>query len=185
MAYREALEKSWNELAGLAGGGKISVRFLTDNYDVDIRKRKVSSLSCNIPAREHVSIIILHYLIRRLKDKILPEPKGEWISFKQLEGGEGYYPAFKKRTIDIVLRKYGDNPERLPDAVNRFCAKRVQAGDFGITLEPFDKVPILITMWKGDDEFEPEANMHFDASITGILCTEDIVVMTEFVAHSL
>lgn len=185
MSYKQALEKAWGELSNLAEERNLSVKLLADKYDVDLGKQSVFSTSCNVPAKAHISIIILHYLTQRLKLKILPKPTGKWISFKQLEGGEGYYPAFRKRAIDPILRKYGSNPEALFEATERFCAKRVQTGDVGIVLEVFENVPVLITIWKADEEFGPEVNINFDESISKIFCTEDIAVLTELTAHLL
>ncbi|MBL7068382.1 MAG: DUF3786 domain-containing protein [Candidatus Omnitrophica bacterium] len=185
MGYAQAVEKAWNDITALAGDNKYSVKFLADTYDVDLDKREVISLSCNTPAKEYIIVLLLHYLKKRLKLKILPAPTGEWINFKQLEGGDGYYPAFKKRTIDVVLRKYRANPQAILDLIGRFCAKRVQIGDLGVVIEALEKVPILITLWKGDEEFGPEANILFDAGIAEIFCTEDIVVLTEFLVHLL
>lgn len=103
MSYKQALEKVCGELSNLAEERNPSVKLLADKYDVDLQKRSVFSTSCNAPAKDHISIIILHYLIQTLKLKILPKATGKWISFRQLEGGEGYYPAFKKRAIDPII----------------------------------------------------------------------------------
>ena len=185
MGYAQALDKAWRGFSELSESNTCSIKFLSDAYDIDAAKREVFSVSCNVPAKDHLTILILHYLIKKLELKVLPAPAGEWISFKELEGGAGYYPTFKKRTIDVVMRKYGFTPEALLDLTERFGAKRVQVGDLGIAIEPFENVPVLITLWKGDDEFGPEANIHFDKTISQILCTEDTVVMTEFLVHSI
>ena len=57
--------------------------------------------------------------------------------------------------------------------------------EFSIVLDVFDSVPILITLWRGDEEFSPEVNIIFDKSIKDIFCTEDIVILAEFVAHNI
>ena len=44
---------------------------------------------------------------------------------------------------------------------------------------------MLITIWKADDEFGPDANILFDKNITKIFCIEDTVVLTEIVAHTI
>ncbi|MBU2062961.1 MAG: DUF3786 domain-containing protein, partial [Candidatus Omnitrophica bacterium] len=36
--------------------------------------------------------------------------------------------------------------------------------------------------WRGDDEFGPQANIHFDKSVQEVFCTEDIVVFSENIA---
>jgi hypothetical protein len=140
----------------------------------------VLSLACNALVKDFTAIIILHYLIQRLKS--IPELTGEWLSFKELSGVEGYLPAFRKRSIDPIIRKYGKHPEAMLSVLDRLPGKKVSQGDVGIVLEAFAGVPVLITLWRADDEFGPEANILFDKSITKIFCTEDIVVLAGIIA---
>jgi hypothetical protein len=185
MGYEEALKKAWEDIALLTTEKRFSVRLLSDNYDVDAEKGAVFSLLCNISSKTHVSIIILHYLARRLKLNGLPQPSGEWVDFKELEGGEGYYPAFRKRTIDRILEKYGSDPDALPETADKLPHKKYESSDVGIIIEVMDGVPILITMNRADEEFGPDANILFDKTISSIFCTEDVVVLTEIVTHQL
>jgi hypothetical protein len=182
MGYEAALKKSWAELEAVLPQKTANVRFLADEYSVDLAEKRVLSLSCNVPAKDYAVILILHYLVRGLKG--LPPLTGEWVSFKQLEGGQGYYPTFKKRVIEPILRKYGSNPAALTGAVKRFKAKAVEMADAAVVVEAFEGVPVLLTVWKGDDEFGPEANVLFDKNIAEIFCTEDTIVMAGFVAYS-
>jgi len=46
-------------------------------------------------------------------------------------------------------------------------------------------VPIGLVLWRGDEEFTPEGNVLFDASITGYLPVEDIVILAETVVWKL
>jgi len=200
MSYARALENAWDAFRQAQGLSRakprdglshltedkiLSVRLLADTYDIDLKKRAILSNSCTVPAKEYVGIILLHYVARKSKSGSLPEPSGEWIGFNQLEGGEAYYPTFKKRTIDVIAKKYGSNPDALVKASERFRATPAKSGDVGIVIEALDNVPILIALWRGDDEFGPEANINFDRHISDIFCTEDVVVLTEFLAHSL
>jgi len=183
VGYEVALQKGWDALLKLTQE-RHSVRFLSDTYEVDPVGKKILSLSCNVPAKDYSGILILHYLRCKL-DQGLPGITSRWISFKELTGGEGYYPAFKKRVIDTVMRKYGRKPEALLALVERFKGKTTELADFSVALDVLDGVPILINFWKGDDEFGPEANVLFDKSISDIFCTEDITVLSEIVVHSI
>ncbi|MFA5147391.1 MAG: DUF3786 domain-containing protein [Candidatus Omnitrophota bacterium] len=185
MGYAPALEKAWKELSGLGLPAASTVMFLNGEYAVDPVSKIVLSVSCNVSAKDHYTIIILHYLIHKLRMGELPPPAGEWIDFRQIDGGEGYYASFKKRTIDVIARKYGERPEQLMEAAKRLNGKEAALGDIGVVIEAFQRVPVGLVFWKGDEEFAPEANILFDRGITSILCTEDIVVMTEIIAHSL
>jgi hypothetical protein len=181
MGYNTALSKAWSDLGNPERDRSLSVRFLSDEYAVDLENKRVLSVSCNVPAKDYISILLLHYL--KQKSTGLPRLNGEWVSFMQLEGGQGYYPAFKKRVIEPILRKYGPKPEGILELIGRFKAKSVQLADASVVLDVFDGVPLLITMWRADEDFAPEANVLFDESIKDIFCTEDIVIMAEFVAR--
>jgi len=181
MGYDTALSKAWAELENLTHENNHVVRFLNDEYGIDLGKKSILSLSCNVPPKTHISILILHYLSRRLKG--LPQPAGEWISFRQLDGGQVYYSVFRKRVLEPIIRKYGKNPEGfLSELTKRFKAKEIKQADASVVLEVFDGIPVLITLWQGDEEFSPEANVLFDGNISEIFCTEDTVICAEIAA---
>lgn len=185
MAYAQALEKAWQDVLPALGNKRLSLKLLADTYDIDIEKKTVFSASCNIPAKEYTSIILLHYLVRRHRNDRPFILTGEWIDFNQLPGGPEYYPTFRKRTIDRVIKKYGGSSSGLSEVAERFPAKSGSVGDSSIVIYPFDDVPIMLTLWRADEEFGADANILFDKSIKEIFCTEDIVVLTEIVVHSL
>ena len=186
MGYQQALEKAWDAFSGLPHKGEsASVMLLSDTYTINFKTNTILSDSCNVPAKEHVSIILLHYLANKLGPKALPPLTGEWIDFNEIEGGEGYYPAFKKRAIDRVVKKYGSNPDSIKAALDRMPAEIADKGDVGIIIHPLKEVSILITLSKADEEFGPDANILFDKNISKIFCMEDVVVLTEMVVHLL
>jgi hypothetical protein len=180
MAYDAAIIKAWDDIEKLVPGEKlISLRFFSEEYSVDAAGRKILSLSCNAPAKDFVSILLLHYLKAKLGS--LPELTGEWISFKELSGGESYYPAFRKRAIEPIIRKHGSNPKGIYVALEKVPGEQLKQADAAIRVDAFEKVPLLIEVWAGDDEFPPEANLLFDKSIQKIFCTEDIAVLGGFI----
>jgi hypothetical protein len=159
MGYETALRKAWEGLEAAGIGPRETVRFFGEELRVEPGKRAVLD-SEGRPVKDFTAILVLHYLRRKLAG--LPPLTGKWISFKELDGGEQYYPAFRARAIEPLLKKQG-------------------AGrDLKVTLEPFEGVPLQVVMWAGDEEFPPEATILFDASIRDILCTEDTAVLAGF-----
>jgi len=183
VEYSLALSKAWESLRKASKEKSHAVAFVSDTYTVDPEKELILSLACNSPARQYTAILILHYLLRKFKG--IPVLTGKWISFKELAGGQGYYPTFKKRVIGQIVKKYGAKPEALLRPAGGLKVKKAELADVSVVLEAFEGVPVLITFWRGDDEFGPEANVLFDESIAGIFCTEDIVVLSETIAHAL
>lgn len=180
MSYDIAVNKAWDDLLKLKPNKLNLVKLLADEYSLDFNACKVISLSCNAPAKDFTAILILHYLVRKIKG--LPELTGNWLTFKELSAVEGYQSAFRQRVIERILRKYGKQPEALFSVLERLPGKKVNQADVGIVLEVFKGVPALIELWKPDEEFAAEANILFDKSITEIFCIEDIVVLAEFIA---
>ncbi len=183
MSYDIAINKAWDVLLKLKPDNFVSVKLLADEYSLDLNARKVISLSCNVPAKDFTAILILHYLARKIKG--IPELTGNWLTFKELSAVEGYQAAFRQRVIERILRKYGKQPDTLFSVLERLPGKKVNQADIGIVLEVFEGVPVLIELWKPDEEFGAEANILFDKSITEIFCIEDIVVLAEFIAGQL
>lgn len=183
MGYDIAINKAWEQLLALRPDNNLSVKLLADEYSLDFFARKVMPLSCNVPAKDFTAILILHYLVRKIKG--LPALTENWLTFKELSAVEGYQAAFRQRVIERILRKYGKHPDTLLSVLERLPGKRVNQSDVGIVLEVFDGVPALIELWRPDEEFGCEANILFDKSIIEIFCIEDIVVLAEFIAGAL
>lgn len=183
MGYEVAINKAWDDLFVLKPAQNMSVKFLADEYSVDTKARKVISLSCNVPAKDFTAILILHYLAQKLKG--LPALAGEWLTFRELSGVEGYLAAFRKRSIEPIIKKYGGNPEGISAVLERLPARKINEADAAVIVEAFEGVPVLIKLWHKDEDFGPDANIFFDRSITGIFCTEDIVVLAGAVAYSI
>jgi len=185
MGYEVALNKAWEDLFNLNPNPakNLLIKFMADEYSVDIRERKVLSSSCNIPAKDFISILLLHYLAQQLKG--LPVLSGQWLTFREFSGVEGYYEAFHRRCIEPIIRKYGRNPDALKDIPSRMPARLSDGADISLVIEAFAGVPVLVKLWRQDAEFGPDANMYFDSSIKNIFCTEDIVVLAQIVASQL
>jgi len=183
MVYDIAINKAWEGLAELNTGRNFSVTFFGDEYSVEPAKKQVLSLACNVPAKDFTAILILHYLAQEIKG--LPALAGQWLTFRELAGIEGYEPAFRKRAIEPLISKYGSNPQGLFNVTGRLPAKKVEGADAAVILEAFKGVPALIKIWSQDEEFSSDANIYFDASIVKIFCTEDIVVLAGIIAGKL
>lgn len=120
-------------------------------------------------------LVILHYIAQAQGRPVA----GEWISFRQLSGGEAYYPAFDKRSQQPLLRFFAGRADLLEKAGCSLGGTRAPAADNGVILAALPRVPIAFLFWKGDDELPPEARILFDVSVPAYLSTEDAVVLAQ------
>jgi hypothetical protein len=176
-----AITKAWDALPQAAA--TIPVRFLADTFLVDVKNRKLISLTRERPAGDDVKLLILHYLSRKIAG--LPAPTGKWLSMSELSTAVRFMDVFYRRAVDRITAQYGDDPGRIRKALENTPGRAIDRADSAIVLEVFEGVLMLIEVWRADEEFGPEANILFDRSITDIFCLEDIVVLAEVVATAI
>jgi Domain of unknown function (DUF3786) len=169
MGCEIALDRAWNELNKLSASEVHKVAILTEEYDVNLTDRLVTSRSSGIPAENGISLLILHYLIGLHKYGY--RPTGEWISFNEIWGGISYYPSFRKRTIEPLIEMMRRDPEDLINNIISVGGKVEEGGDLAMVLSTFPGIQIKIVMWRGEGEIPPEVTMLFDKSLADILMT--------------
>lgn len=182
MGYGAALKKAYDSLRGLYGKETVSLRFLSDTYTVDPGIESVTSISGK-PVKDFLVILLLHYVIGKARGSF--SASGQFVSFKDIENGEFYYPAFREGAIKPLIKKFGDSPEKIFGLSDRFNARKIESGDAAVEIDTFDDIPVRIILWRGDEEFPPEATILFDKNLFYIYTTEDIAVFLRVVAHNL
>ncbi|MBN1383800.1 MAG: DUF3786 domain-containing protein [Elusimicrobia bacterium] len=183
MGYEAALKKAWECVEESASEELYEVRFLNRVFIIKLNDKSAVDKTDGRKVKDFISILILHYLEKRIKG--LPLIAGEWISFKELSGGQSYYSAFHKNAIERLISKFEKNPDILSCLPDGLSCRRVEYGDSGIIIDVFEGVPVMITLWKGDDEFKFNANILFDKNISLIFCTEDVSILSGILVRNI
>jgi len=154
---------------------EIIIKYLNQSYQITLPDIGISLLGSveEVPMRD--KILMLHYFISA---KGTPAAD-RLITFRELPEGSIYSPTFSKRTINPLLEHFGKDPHLLVDAGEKLGGHKVDYGDTAVTINAFKRVPITIILWRGDDEFAPQGNILFDATISDCLATEDITVLCQ------
>ncbi len=126
-------------------------------------------------------ILILHYLLNTSGESL----SGETIDFRQVPEGSFYWSAFVSRAKKPLLETFGHDLELYLEAATRMGGVPQKLGDAAATFAAFPLVPITHVLWRGDEEFPPEANILFDATISQHLSTEDIAALSGFSVYRL
>ncbi|WP_051533830.1 DUF3786 domain-containing protein [Desulfitibacter alkalitolerans] len=126
-------------------------------------------------------ILMLHYLARASGNPLT----GNNISYKDLSGGDIYFEPFKKRTILPLIKIFGKNPHKLIEAGKRLGGIESDKGDYSVTINIFPCIPITYVLWKGDDEFPPNATVLFDETANEYLHTEDFAFAASFTVYEM
>jgi len=183
----EALELSWSKIAGdtleslsrnsgarlVKGKKALSLRLIDRDCVVDFESRTIRWSNHNAQELgKHLQILVLHYLAGAGKAQIA----NRLVTYRDFEGGAIYYPAFKVRSINRIVREFGSEPSTLQHLGDAVKAERVELATVGMRAYFFPKLPIVIALWMGDEEVPSSANILFDANAGNIMPTEDLSV---------
>jgi hypothetical protein len=126
-------------------------------------------------------ILILHYIITA---KGTPNT-GKLIGFKQVPGGLFEYASLSREVLAPLLDQFGKEPERLVEAAANLGGSEAGYGDTAVSIKAFPNVPVVIVLWRGDDEFPPNASILFDSTVSNYLSTEDMSVLCARIVEKL
>jgi len=159
----------------------IAIEYLNQLYRITIPNVEVLLADSQevVPIRDR--ILILHYLLSAKGTPIT----NKLIAFKELPGGGNYSRTFSKRAIEPLVEHFGEQPHLLIDIAGKLGAHTVAYGDVAVTVNAFNRVPITIVLWQGDEEFPAQGNILFDAAISDYLSTYDVTVLCESIIWKL
>jgi len=119
-----------------------------------------------------LAILALHYL----NSADGRQPTGKLKHFREFKDGQFYEPAFNRRTKEILVSVFGMDPDPILIAAQKLNGKIIGTGDAAVELPYFPCLPITCILWRGDDEFPPEASVLFDETADLFFSAEDMAV---------
>lgn len=189
--FSDAIAKAWEgikaldptSLAASSGGklqgGTLTIRHLAKEVALDMGSGELK-WSDGSEMEGDFKVVLLHYLLKA-DGKI----DGQWISYRELEGGALYYSVFQGRAIIPLVRSFGDDPGALLTGGEKLGGKPVKRGDASVDFLFFPYLLINVTVWKGDDEVPSSANIMFDGATRRILPAEDVAHLSADLVHEL
>jgi hypothetical protein len=195
-AYRAACEKlaaipNIKEQCGRAGAeydedsNRITVAYLNRQHVLTFSDCQISPKDQYTDAHEEITAmdktLIVHYLTLAKGIAL----SGKLVTYKQVPGGTPYFAGFSQLAVEPLLSHFGEKPERLIPAAGNLGGKKVNRGDAAVTIDAFSRVPVIVVLQKGDEEFPPTASVLFDSTIPDYLPSEDIRILREIIASKL
>jgi hypothetical protein len=139
---------------------------------LDVDSHRFSFMESNQEAPIWLAILTMHYL----NNADGRQPTGKLKHFREFKDGHFYEPAFNRKTKEILVSVFGDNPAGLVAAGQRLRGKILQTGDAAVELAYFPCLPVTCILWQGDEEFPAEASVLFDETADRFFSAEDMAV---------
>jgi len=158
---------------------RVPIPYLGNTYTLTVHNDTISFDDVSGPPKIPDQVLLLHYLITARG-----VPVGdEWITFREVPSGPFYYAAFVKRAILPLGKCFGARPSLFDEVGQVIGQVSPSPGDKALKILALPRVPVVLSLWRGDEEFPPEANLYFDQSIASYLPTEDIAYLAGAVVY--
>jgi hypothetical protein len=140
------------------------ISFLQERYRVTPRDTQVellpgSALSTG-PSIE-LRVILLTYL---LNAQAMPLAN-RLVAGNSLKGGKTFFQGAHRFPVEPLVERYGMDPIGFLDKGLSLGAAQEGYGDAGLRFSALPRVPVVMVLWKGDEEFPARLSCLFDASI--------------------
>ena len=124
-------------------------------------------------------ILFLRYL---LDGRFVP-PTGAYRTYREFPWGEVYLQQFTGRCIKRFAFSYGSRPETLRKVMERLPARPMERGDVSYELTLMDGLTMQLTLWVGDEEFPPNAQILFSDNFRWAFTAEDMANIGDIVLN--
>ena len=165
-----------------SGSAVMTLRFLNKDIEINFPDFRCTYKDSGEEVSIQQQILILHYL-QGAKGNTVSE---QWVAYQEIPDGMFYLDAFLRRAKNPMVQAFGNRPELMSELAKKlYNAGPFEHGDVSMVVQAFPYVPVVLILWKGDDDFPPEGNLLFDKSIAEILSAEDIAWLAGMIIYPL
>ncbi len=154
----------------LADSQYLALSFLGNLFEVGYPQGRVTCDGEDVAQAD--AIIVLHYLAGATGAAL----REQWISLRELPGGEVYLESFRQRSVALLLDCFAEDPQHLWAAVDRLGGQRQNNR---VTVYALPRIPITLVLWVGDEDVSSDGTVLYDASAPLYLPTEDLIVLAD------
>jgi hypothetical protein len=162
--------------------GSYVVSFLQERYRVGPLTTNVELLSGSAlsagPSID-LQVILITYLLNAhaipLADRL--------VAGSSLKGGKTFFQGAHRFPVEPLVERYGINPTGFLDKGLSMGAQQERYGDAGLRFLALPRVPVVMVLWQGDEEYPARLSVLFDASIAQHLPLDAIYALVTVICR--
>ncbi|MBI5778351.1 MAG: DUF3786 domain-containing protein [Planctomycetes bacterium] len=191
LAQLDLADVAFNSSARLADG-ILSIELLGETFIISAESGSASGgkdrgknivTSSGREPKISEKILLLHYLVTADGSPLTREE----ATLEHIPGAAFYYPTYKARSIDLIVRRFAAAPAGFIKAVQSIGFNLTREGrQYRFKSLVLPNVPLSFVLWESDNSPEPAIEtlkVLYDTGITHYLPLEDIIIITEIIAH--
>ena len=156
---------------------KLTTKIFGKDFSIDAK----GDISSEIHINAYMVVPVLNYILNGSGKS----PKGNWITFRELNGGPSRYAHFQRCCEKPVKQVADTYTDLFKDMLEIFDGKEIAGhidSDISILLYPLPLFPILVCYWKPEDGLESDLYIYFDSASDDNLDIESIYTLCEGLA---
>ena len=154
--------------------GLLTIKVFGKNFRIN----QEGDLSSDIHINAYVAFPVLNHILHASG----AAPTGNWITFRELNGGPPRYAHFQQRCEKPLKRVADTYPDLFKDMLEIFDGKKGKGhidSDVAIVLHPLPLFPIQVCYWEPEEGLESSLHIYFDSAADNNLDIESIYTMCE------
>jgi hypothetical protein len=109
----------------------------------------------------YFSILSILFYLTTARDIPL---SGKLVQPANLKGGQIFFRGTHVLPLDKLASKYASDPGGFLKRGNDLGGQQVNYGDAAVQLFPFPRIPVVLLLWREDEEFPARTDLLFDSS---------------------
>ncbi|NOZ69573.1 MAG: DUF3786 domain-containing protein [Deferribacteres bacterium] len=120
-------------------------------------------------------LLIMMYL----KNRGTASPSGKWVAFRDLKDGLIRAESFHGACEIPIAKMLQHDTERLLKRLSAMGAERAGgfSADYSLVVYPLPRIPFLVLLWRGDEEFGAECKLLTDSTAADFLDVEALLYL--------
>jgi hypothetical protein len=125
------------------------------------------------PVSVELGLLILFYLLGAREVPL----SGKWVNEFSLRGGALFFRGPHAIRNSEISDRFGMDDEGFRKVCTKLGARPVQMGDAAYRFQVLPRIPVVVVLWYGDEEFEASAKLLMDSTIDSHLPLDVIYAM--------
>ena len=105
------------------------------------------------------------------------------VAGSSLKGGKTFFQGAHRFPVEPLVERYGINPTGFFDKGLSMGAQPERYGDAGLRFPALPRVPVVMVLWQGDEEYPARLSVLFDASIAQHLPLDAIYALVTVICR--
>lgn len=122
-------------------------------------------------------------------NSVITQSFGEFKAYTDMPWGNVYAQQFRGRCILRLAFSYGSNLEGFKKSCESLNGRPIKFGDAGYEIdfitEDRGTLSVRLTVWEGDEEFQPQAQVLFSDNFPSAFSAEDMAYVGDIIINAL